>query len=176
MSHREHRDHAPRSVAVGIITVSDTRTPETDESGQLIRRLCEAAGHSVVQQRWVRDDPGAVQGALRELAGMPGVQAVLMNGGTGISPRDRTCETVAAELDRRLDGFGELFRSLSYQQIGSAAMLSNAVAGLKGGRAVFTMPGSPAAVELAMQKLILPELGHVVAEANKTWRPMRDEG
>ncbi len=167
MGHREHRESGPRSVCVAVVTVSDTRTSRTDESGRLARALLEQAGHTVRSSRIVPDDPAAVRAALGELLADEGVQAIVLNGGTGVSARDRTIEAVSALLERRIEGFGELFRSLSYAEIGSAAMLSRAVAGLASGRPVFSVPGSPAAVRLAMEKLILPELGHVVAEANK---------
>ena len=167
MGHREHREAAPRSIALAVITVSDTRTPATDESGKLIVDLCRQAGHQSVHQLVVPDDPERVRDAVVAAVAIPAVQAVLVNGGTGISGRDRTFEAISALLDLRLDGFGELFRHLSYQEIGAAAMLSRAVAGLVSGRPVFSMPGSPAAVRLAMEKLILPELSHVVAEAAK---------
>lgn len=167
MGHREHRDRAPRSIATAILTVSDTRTATTDEGGDLIQHLCEAAGHRVLERLLVPDEPAQIRRAVEELASLPDVQVVLVTGGTGVSPRDRTFEALSDLLDVRLDGFGELFRSLSFQQIGSAAMLSRAVAGLRGGVAVFAMPGAPPAVRLAMEKLILPELGHIVAEAAK---------
>ena len=167
MSHREHREQAPRSLSLAVITVSDTRTPETDECGKLIGDLCRAAGHSVADWRVVPDEPDLVRAELAAALGRADVQAVLMNGGTGISARDRTFEAIAGALDRRIDGFGELFRALSFQEIGAAAMLSRAVAGLCSGKPVFSMPGSPAAARLAMEKLILPELGHVVAEAGR---------
>lgn len=167
MGHREHRDRAPRSIATAILTVSDTRTATTDEGGALIQHLCEAAGHRVIERRLVPDDQAQIRRAVEELASLPDAQAVLVTGGTGVSPRDRTFEAVVDLLDVRLDGFGELFRALSFQQIGSAAMLSRAVAGLRSGVPVFVMPGSPPAVRLAMEALILPELGHIVAEAAK---------
>jgi len=167
VGHHEHREAAPRSVSVGIITVSDTRTPATDESGRLTRDLCEAAGHTIADQILVKDESDAIAAALDRMVRRPGIGAVLINGGTGISPRDRTSETVGAALHRRLDGFGELFRSLSYQKIGPAALLSRAVGGLIGTTAVFAMPGSPAAVRLALESLILPEIGHIIAEARK---------
>ena len=168
MGLKEHHRTAPRAVGVGLLTVSDTRTEATDESGRLCASLCEAAGHAVVARRLVPDDPARVREAVEELLSAEGVQAVLVNGGTGISRRDRTFEAVSGMLEGRLDGFGELFRALSYKEIGAAAMLSRAVAGHARGRAIFCMPGSPGAVRLAMTELILPELGHVVAELEKT--------
>jgi molybdenum cofactor biosynthesis protein B len=167
MGHREHRETAPKSITLAVITVSDTRTPSTDESGMLICDLCRQAGHQPVHHVVVPDEPGKVRSAVSEALARPGVQAVLVNGGTGISGRDRTFEAISGLFELRLDGFGELFRHLSYQEIGPAAMLSRAVAGVVLGRPVFSMPGSPAAVRLAMERLILPELAHVVAEAAK---------
>ncbi len=165
MSHGRHRVEAPASVRLRILTVSDTRTLDSDESGRIIRELCEAAGHSIGDHRVVPDDPDRVREAIGAFLGRADTQAVLVNGGTGISGRDRTYEAVAAMLEKRIDGFGELFRALSFDAIGPAAMLSRAVAGTVSRRLVFCMPGSPAAVRLAMERLILPEIGHAVAEA-----------
>ncbi len=150
-----------------IVTVSDTRRPDTDTSGALIRTLLEKQGHRIASFHLVKDEPAEVQKLLDVLARNPDVGAVILNGGTGISKRDGTYESVAGLLEKRLDGFGELFRSLSYQEIGSAAMMSRAVAGIYRGRIVISIPGSEAAVRLAMEKLILPELGHLVREANR---------
>jgi len=167
MAAGHHHQPAPATLTLAVLTVSDTRTYDTDESGRLIGDLCRAAGHVVASWRIVPDEPAAVTRELQTAVAHCEVAAVLVNGGTGISARDRTYEAITALMQRRLDGFGELFRSLSYQEVGSAAMLSRAVAGLVAGKPVFSMPGSPAAVRLAMEKLILPELGHVVAEAGK---------
>jgi molybdenum cofactor biosynthesis protein B len=150
--------------------VSDTRTLETDEGGRLIVELLESAGHAVLRRGVVPDAPEQVRAWLEEALGDPQVQAVLTTGGTGIAPRDRTYEVVSELLEKRLDGFGELFRMLSYQEVGPAAMLSRAVGGVTRGKVVLAMPGSPAAVRLAMEKLILPELGHLVAEAGRPSR------
>ena len=167
MAHEEHRRAAPASVSCAVVTVSDTRTPETDLSGRLTRELLAAAGHRIAAARIVPDDPEEVRRVLLDLLGDEGVDAVLLNGGTGIAPRDRTLEAVAALLERTIDGFGEIFRHLSYQEIGPAAMLSRATAGIARGRVVFSMPGSPGAVRLALEKLILPEIAHAVGEARK---------
>jgi molybdenum cofactor biosynthesis protein B len=168
MSREEHHRKAPASVGVAIITVSDTRTAQDDTSGRLARELVEKAGHSVRDVRILEDEPRQVAGAVRELAARPDVRAVILNGGTGISRRDRTYEAVASLLERRLDGFGELFRALSYQEIGSAAMLSRAVAGIVGDTVVFSLPGSTGAVRLALERLVLPELGHIAGEIDKS--------
>lgn len=167
MSVHDHRQRAPRAIRVGILTVSDTRSVEDDESGALIRDLALGAGHTVVEHRVLPDDADAVRSLLLGWAGDGRFEALLVCGGTGISGRDTTFEAISAILDRRLDGFGELFRALSFQQIGSAAMLSRALGGIVAGRPIFSMPGSPSAVRLAMEKLILPELGHVVSEASR---------
>lgn len=167
----EHSHGAPSRMACAVVTVSDTRTPASDASGALIRSLVEEAGHEVAAYHVIADDTDAVAALVADLAARPGIHAVLVNGGTGISPRDGTYEAVSRLLDRRLDGFGEIFRQLSYAEIGPAAMLSRAVGGLVGETPVFSMPGSTAAVRLGMQKLILPELAHVVAEARKGREP-----
>ncbi|GIW45989.1 MAG: molybdenum cofactor biosynthesis protein B [Candidatus Binatia bacterium] len=155
-----HRSADRESVGCAVITVSDTRTPATDESGQLICNLLAEAGHRVEQYRILQDEPALIVAALQTLP--PDTAAVLINGGTGLARRDTTYETIHRLFDKEISGFGELFRMLSYQEIGAAAMLSRATAGVIGSRVIFSMPGAPRAVELAMRKLILPELGHVV--------------
>jgi molybdenum cofactor biosynthesis protein B len=147
-------------VACALLTVSDTRRPGTDRSGPWLRASLERAGHEVVAAAIAPDEPRAVRARLRSFARDRRVRAILITGGTGIAPRDRTYEAVAGLLEKRLDGFGELFRALSYREIGAAAMLSRAVAGTWRGRLLFVMPGSPAAVKLAVRRLIVPELGH----------------
>ncbi|BDG01840.1 MogA/MoaB family molybdenum cofactor biosynthesis protein [Anaeromyxobacter oryzae] len=169
MGHVEHRHEAPRSARIFVVTASDTRGEAEDESGAFLRRAAEAAGHVVAGYRIVKDEPAELRAALDDAAAA-GVDAVVVNGGTGIAGRDRTYEAVAGLLEKRIDGFGELFRMLSYAEIGSAAMLSRAVAGVWGGRAVFSVPGSLAAVRLAWEKLIGPELGHVLRELRKDAR------
>jgi molybdopterin adenylyltransferase len=164
---REHRAHAPTSVACFVLTISDTRTPETDTGGQVVRDLLARAGHTLVGSAITRDEPADVQRIVREQCANPGVQAVILSGGTGITSRDSTFEAVEALLDKHLPGFGELFRMLSYQEIGPAAMLSRAQAGVCAGRIVVSLPGSPNACRLAMDKLVIPELGHLVREANR---------
>jgi len=149
---------------LGLLTVSDTRTPRSDRSGAEMRRLVEAAGHRVYDQRIVPDDPERVRAVLAEWLAAESCDGALLSGGTGISPRDATFETVVGLLDKRLDGFGELFRMLSWDEVGSAAMLSRAVGGTVGRRVVFSLPGSTAAVRLAVERLILPEIGHLLAQ------------
>jgi molybdopterin adenylyltransferase len=166
-SHEEHKRNAPAAIGCTVITCSDTRTEETDSSGQLIRRLLAEHGHRLTSYHLVKDDPSAIRatidGAVRDSA----VQAIIINGGTGISRRDSTFEAIDTLLEKRLTGFGELFRMLTYQEIGSAALMSRATAGLYRGRIVFSTPGSESAVRLAMEKLILPELGHIIKEITK---------
>ena len=150
-----------------VITCSDTRTPDTDASGQLIMRLLKESGHDVAAYHLVKDEPGQIRSLIESAATHDGVQAVIINGGTGISRRDSNFEAVDALLEKRLEGFGELFRYLTYQDIGSPAMMSRATAGLFRGRVVFSIPGSEGAVRLATKKLILPELGHILQQINK---------
>jgi molybdenum cofactor biosynthesis protein B len=152
---------------LAVLTVSDTRTLETDTSGGRIVVLAEAAGHRIASREIVPDEPDVMRPALLSLLDRGDIQAVLVTGGTGISPRDQTYETVSALLTKPLPGFGELFRMLSYQEIGPATILSRALGGLLGPLVVLVMPGSRAAVELAMTKIILPELPHLVREARK---------
>lgn len=167
MSHVEHEQQAPRSVRCFVLTISDTRTEDTDTGGRAIVERLREAGHEVVGRGRVRDDPEAVRGAIERQLANPAVQAIITTGGTGIAARDHTCEVVTGLLDKQLDGFGELFRMLSFQEIGPAAMLSRATAGVAGGRIVVALPGSEAAVRLAMDRLIIPELGHLVREASR---------
>lgn len=163
-SSEEHRSkaHARGPVPVGVITVSDSRTAETDVNGQYLRGVLEEAGHVVAGYHLVPDEPAEVLRALDDLCGT--ARVVLLNGGTGISARDRTYDVLAGRLERTLPGFGEIFRVLSYEQVGAAAMLSRAVAGIYGGSVVFSTPGSPAAVRLAWERLIGPELEHLAWE------------
>jgi molybdopterin adenylyltransferase len=150
-----------------VITCSDTRTQETDTSGQLIRKLLEEQGHTVIGYYLVKDDPAQIQLWIALGTSNEHVQAVIINGGTGISRRDSTFEAVDEMLEKRLSGFGEIFRYLTYQEIGSPAIMTRATAGIINGRVLFSIPGSENAVRLAMQKLILPELGHLVKELSK---------
>jgi molybdenum cofactor biosynthesis protein B len=167
MGAEDHRQQAGTdAVAIAVVTVSDTRTPETDTSGQTIRRLAEAAGHAVVGYRIVKDEPDQVQQALDDFTAGP-AQLVIFNGGTGISKRDRTYDVISRALEKTLSGFGELFRMLSYEQVGAAAMLSRATAGVYRETVVISTPGSTKAVELAMEKLILPEIRHLAWELTR---------
>lgn len=163
----EHRAAAPAALRLAVLTVSDTRTIETDSSGALIVLLAEAAGHQIVERSILADDPDQIGPLLQSWRDRGDLDAALLTGGTGISPRDRTSETVAALLTRPLPGFGELFRMLSYAEIGPAAILSRALGGLAGNLVILALPGSRAAVQLAMEKIIIPELPHLVREARK---------
>ena len=165
MSHIEHRAAAPTSVRCYVLTISDSRTEATDTSGRAIRDLLSGKGHQVTGRQILPDDPARVRAALRAQLANPDVQAILTTGGTGISSRDNSYEAIDSLLEKRLAGFGELFRALSYQEIGAAAILSRACAGTSQGKVILSVPGSEHAVRLAMTKLILPELGHLVREA-----------
>ncbi len=161
----EHRKDAPASVRCFVLTISDTRTDASDASGDAIVELMTGAGHEIVGRRIVRDDPPAVREVVQ--SNRDAADVIITTGGTGITARDSTYEALAVLLDKRLDGFGELFRMLSYAEIGAAAMLSRAAAGSIGSTAVFSLPGSEHAVRLAMTRLILPEVGHVVRELRR---------
>jgi molybdenum cofactor biosynthesis protein B len=152
---------------MALLTVSDTRTPEDDRSGRLARSLLEEAGHRIVDYRILPDEPDRIARCVTAWLDREDCEGVLVNGGTGVATRDRTYEALFGLLDQRLDGFGELFRALSYEQVGSAAMLSRAVAGVARGKPVFSVPGSPKAVKLALERLILPELAHLLAELRR---------
>lgn len=154
------------SVRVAVITISDSRTPATDPNGEYLREQIKNLGHEVVDYRVIPDDPDGLPEALDELSGS-GAQVLILNGGTGISKRDNTFDVLSRHLEKVIPGFGELFRMLSYEQIGSAAMLSRATAGTYRGLIVFSTPGSPKAVLLAWEKLILPELQHMVWEMSR---------
>lgn len=160
--HRELAGHGP--VTLGLVTVSDTRTPETDENGQYLKTTFQALGHVIGGYAIVKDEPDQVARVLDEMVAISGMQIVMFNGGTGIAPRDTTYDVIARKLEKTLPGFGEIFRMLSYEQVGAAAMLSRATAGVYRGKLVVSTPGSPKAVRLAVEKLILPELNHLAWE------------
>lgn len=163
----EHKAKGPVAISCGIITCSDTRTPETDKSGQLIRELLSTEGHHIDAYHVVKDEPTEVQELVQQLGKEQSLGAIIINGGTGISQRDSTFEAVDGLLEKRLVGFGEIFRYLSYKDIGSSAILSRATAGLYKGMVLFSIPGSSGAVRLAMEALIIPELPHIVGEMQK---------
>ena len=158
----EHKDKAHRSVRCAVITASDTRTEETDSSGKKIKDLLAAQGHAVLFYQILKDEPAQIAAAVHALLERQDMDAIILNGGTGIAPRDTTFEAIQGLLEKEISGFGELFRMLSYQDIGSAAMMTRATAGVAKGKVVVSLPGSTGAVELGMTKLILPELGHML--------------
>ncbi len=159
-----HPDPPEVSVNCAVITVSDTRTPETDKSGQLIQALLQNAGYLVREYTILKDQPSAIHLEVLGLCQLPGVDAVILNGGTGIAPRDTTYDAIETLLEKTLPGFGEIFRALSYAEVGSRAIASRATAGICRGTLVFSLPGSSNAVQLAMEKLILRELSHLVTQ------------
>jgi molybdenum cofactor biosynthesis protein B len=163
----QHKAAAPSSGRCFVITVSDTRTPQNDTSGLAIRDLLVGAGHQVVGSQIVRDEPEQVASVVRQQLADDRVQVIITTGGTGITSRDCTLEAIDGFLEKRLDGFGELFRMLSYEQIGTAAIMSRATAGTAGRKLIFVLPGSENAVRLALGRLILPELGHVLQQLRK---------
>jgi molybdenum cofactor biosynthesis protein B len=164
MSVEEHKAKGKRSLNCFVVTVSDTRDETTDTSGQLVKSLLANENHQIAGYRIVKDEPDQIEALLRDALRQNEVEAIIVNGGTGISPRDGTYEIIVKLLDKRLDGFGEIFRYLSYQDIGSAALMSRAVAGSAQGKILISLPGSKGAVGLAMEKLILPELPHMVSQ------------
>ncbi len=166
-AHEEHKAHAPHCVTCVVITCSDTRTSQTDTSGQLMMRLLKEHGHDVAGYHVIKDDPAQIRHSIEEAAESDAVHAILVNGGTGISKRDSTFEAVDGMLEKRLVGFGEIFRYLTYKDIGSPAIMTRATAGVFRGRIVFSTPGSEGAVRLAMEQLILPELGHMIQQLSK---------
>jgi molybdopterin adenylyltransferase len=163
----KHKESAPDSVRVAILTISDTRTPETDTGGDIAEELLEGAGQEVVERRIVRDEVSGIRNSLIDLLARSDVDAVVATGGTGISARDTTYEVVERMVEKKLDGFGEIFRMLSYEEIGSAAIMSRALAGSVGSKFVASLPGSRNAVRLAVEKLLVPELSHIVFELRK---------
>jgi molybdenum cofactor biosynthesis protein B len=163
----EHKKHAPSTLNCAVITVSSSRTKENDESGKAIINIFEKEGHNVIQYDLVKDDISGIRGALDNTMAEESIKAIILNGGTGISKQDVTIEAVKPYLEKELKGFGELFRLLSYKEIGSPAMLSRSLAGVGKGRIIICLPGSTNACKLAMEKLIIPELGHLVFEAGR---------
>lgn len=162
MGVHEHHARGKKHVACAVLTVSDTRTEANDTSGARLKELLAGAGHRVLRYCIVRDEPLQIREELQRLFADTSIQAIFLTGGTGIAPRDTTFEAVRSLFEKEVEGFGELFRFLSFQEVGSAAMLSRATAGIVAGKVLFSMPGSTGAVELAMQKLALPELGHML--------------
>jgi molybdenum cofactor biosynthesis protein B len=167
MSYHEHRHTAPENVNCAVVIISDSRTEQDDESGKLIKQRLADSGHHVLSYGILKNDTTAIRAKITELLGLEGLQVIITSGGTGASHRDVTVDTIEPMLEKRLDGFGELFRQLTYQEIGTGSILSRAVAGIIGSRVVFCFPGSLNAATLAMDKIILPEIGHLVREATR---------
>ncbi|MCA8978891.1 MAG: molybdenum cofactor biosynthesis protein MoaB [Planctomycetes bacterium] len=168
MSLETHRAESDAALGVAIVTFSDTRSLAEDRGGDYLAEACAQAGHRVVLRELTREDDAAIEAAVRAAAAAPGVQLVLTTGGTGIAPRDRTYDVLRRVLDSEIPGFGELFRWLSYAEVGSATILSRALGGVLEGRVVLAMPGSTKALRLAMEKIVLPEAGHLVSQVGKT--------
>ena len=164
MAHQPHPDAHGMTVRCAVITVSDTRALETDRSGQLIQQLLQASGHAIADYALVKDEPDQIRSQIAQFSDRADLDALIFNGGTGIAPRDTTFDAIAGLLEKTLPGFGELFRLLSYEEIGSRAMASRAIAGVHAGKLIFSVPGSSNAVKLALEKLILPELVHLVTQ------------
>lgn len=164
MSVQEHKEKGKKSIRCFVVTVSDTRDESTDTSGQTIKKFLADEGHQAIGYQIVKDEPTQIHGVLEQALGRGDVDAVIVNGGTGIAPRDGTYEVVDRFLEKKLDGFGEVFRYLSYLDIGSAAIMSRAAAGSARGKILISLPGSKGAVTLAMEKLILPEIRHMVSQ------------
>jgi len=167
MGYHDHKEASPAVVSAGVLVISDSRTESSDESGKLICRLLESNGHNLDGFELLKNEPPSIAASVNKLLESSSVQAIIISGGTGLSTRDVTVETVTPMLDKKLDGFGELFRSLSYQEIGSGCIMSRAMAGVCRGKVIICLPGSLKAVRLAMENIILPELGHMVREATR---------
>ena len=167
MSHLEHKELSPQTVTCAVLIISDSRTEKTDESGKYLVEKLEGSGHTVVDYALLKNDAEAIKKKINEYLAQEELQVIIASGGTGVSLRDVTVETVTPMLDKMLDGFGELFRSLSYAEIGTASIMSRAIAGVIGGKIIICIPGSLAAVKLAVEKIILPEVGHMVREATR---------
>ncbi len=167
MGYQEHKHKEPKSVSCAVLTISDTRTEQDDESGRLIRQKLSENGHRVMFYSILKDEADSIKKKIYELLEQDELQVIITSGGTGVSRRDITVETIYPILEKKLDGFGELFRLLTYQEIGTGSIMSRAIAGVAGGKVILCLPGSPEATNLAMDKIILPELGHLVMEATR---------
>jgi len=167
MGYHEHKELALRSVSCAVLTISDSRTEQDDESGGLIKKRLDENGHQVVSYSILKNDAAAIKNKIHELLEQAELQVIIASGGTGISQRDITVDTIESVLEKRLDGFGELFRYLTYQEIGTGSIMSRATAGVARGKVIICLPGSPGAATLAMDRIILPEIGHLVREATR---------
>ncbi len=167
MGYQEHKHQAPKSVDCAVVIISGTRTEKTDESGKLIMQALKSSGHQVVSYSILKNDAALIGNKLNELLGEEGLQVIITSGGTGASRLDITVEVVFSILEKKLDGFGELFRFLTYREVGTPSIMSRAMAGVARGKVIICLPGSVGAVKLAMEKIILPEIGHLVREATR---------
>jgi molybdenum cofactor biosynthesis protein B len=167
MGYHEHKELALRSVSCAVLTISDSRTEQDDESGELIKKRLDENGHQVMSYSILKNDAAAIKNKIHELLEQAELQVIIASGGTGVSHRDITVDTVEALLEKRLDGFGELFRYLTYQEIGTGSIMSRAIAGVARGKVIICLPGSLGAATLAMDGIILPEIGHLVREATR---------
>jgi len=167
MGYHQHKEASPKSITCAVITISDSRTEETDESGKFLRSSISTAGHQVLFYTLLKNDPDAIQRTFSDLLARPELQVIITTGGTGASHRDVTIETVTPMLEKKLDGFGELFRYSTFQEIGTTSVMSRAMAGVIQGKVVINLPGSLNAVILAAEKIILPEVGHMVRETSR---------
>ena len=167
MGYQEHKHQAPKSVDCAVVIISGTRTEKTDESGKLIMQALKSSGHQVVSYSILKNDAALIGNKLNELLGEEGLQVIITSGGTGASRLDITVEAVFSILEKKLDGFGELFRFLTYREVGTPSIMSRAMAGVARGKVIICLPGSVGAVKLAMEKIILPEIGHLVREATR---------
>jgi molybdenum cofactor biosynthesis protein B len=167
MGYHEHKEKSPRSVTCAILTISDSRTEQDDESGKLLQEKLSQNGHKVLAYAILKNDGNSIRQKMEGLLKLADLQVIITSGGTGISHRDITIETMSPMLEKKVDGFGELFRSLTFQEIGTGSIMSRAMAGVAGGKVVICLPGSLGAVTLALDKIILPEIGHMVREATR---------
>ena len=167
MSYQEHKQKAPQSVSCAVLTISDSRTEQDDESGKLIKQKLSQNGHRVISYSILKNDKDSIENEIHELLRQEELQVIITSGGTGAGHRDITVETISLILEKKLDGFGELFRFLSYQEIGTGSIMSRAIGGVTGGKVILCLPGSLGAASLAMDKIILPEIGHLVREATR---------
>lgn len=167
MGYEEHKKNAPQKISCAILTISDSRTEQTDESGKLLKLKLSQSGHRVLFYSILKNEPDAIRQKLEELLTQEELQAIITSGGTGASHRDVTIETISPFLEKKLDGFGELFRFLSYEEIGIGSIMSRAIAGVARGKIIICLPGSIDAISLALDKIILPEIGHLVREVSR---------
>lgn len=167
MGYHEHKEKSPKSVTCAVLTISDSRTEQDDESGKLLQEMLRQNGHRVLAYAVLKNDANSIRGKIEELLKLADLQVIITSGGTGISHRDITVETISPMLEKKVDGFGELFRFLTYQEIGAGSMMSRAMAGVVRGKVIVCLPGSLGAVTLTLDKIILPEIGHMVREATR---------